>query len=336
MTLNSKPLLAITLGDPSGIGPEVVAKALAEPRTYEISRPLVVGAVHAMQRGISDTGADLRARPVESVDGAGDEHGVVDVLNVDGFEDAEFPIGKHDVTSAKAAHAWIERAVKLCREGAVSAMVTGPVNKESFQMAGVGDLGHQEIFKRISGSDYVATMLVSGVLRCMHLSTHKSLIEAAKYVTRENVLRAIRLTQEHFLRWGFDSPRIAVSGLNPHASDNGLIGREELDEIGPAIEDARAEGIDANGPVPADSVFNQAIDGKWDVVVVMYHDQGHIPIKVHGFEESISVNLGIPWLRTSVDHGTAFDIAGTGKAQAVSMNEAIKLATELSTGQKMG
>ena len=211
-------------------------------------------------------------------------------------------------------------------------MVTAPVNKEALNLAGSTDMGHQEVFKRMSGSDYVATMLVSGTLRCMHLSTHRSLKRAAEYATRENILMATKLTDETFKSWGFENPRIAIAALNPHGGENGMIGDEEITDIRPAVEDAQALGINASGPIPADSVFNQAIDGRWDVVVVLYHDQGHIPIKVHGFEESVSVNLGIPWIRTSVDHGTAFDIAGKGIAQAVSMREAIKLATQLATG----
>ncbi len=320
------------MGDPSGIGAEVIAKALQKPEIYDISRPVVVGTVRGMQEALRQVGSKDRVRSVESVTDAQCKRGTVDVLNVDGFEDARFPVGKHSAESGKASHAWVERAARLCIKKQVSGMVTAPVNKESWQMAGTGgDIGHQEVFKRLTGSEYVATMLVSGNLRCMHLSTHKPLREACAYVTRKNVLRAVRLTDRHFKEWGFASPRIAVAALNPHASDNGLIGREELDEIKPAVEDARAGGINALGPVPADSVFNQAIAGKYDVVVVMYHDQGHIAIKVHGFEESISVNLGIPFLRTSVDHGTAFDIAGKNKADATGMVEALKLAAALAS-----
>ncbi len=326
-----KPLIAITLGDPSGIGPEVVAKALQRRELYERMRPFVVGTAKDMQAALDVIGSGDSVKPLEAAADAVGNPGVIEVLNVDGFEDTEFPLGTHSAESGRASHAWVERAATLCLDGTIGAMVTAPVNKESWQMAGGPDLGHQEVFKRLTGSDYVATMLVSGVLRCMHLSTHRSLRNACDYVTRENVLRAIRLTDKHFRDWGFDNPRIAVAGLNPHASDNGLIGREELDEIGPAIEDAKSDGINASGPVPADSVFNQAIDGRFDVVVVMYHDQGHIPIKVHGFEESISVNLGIPFIRTSVDHGTAFDIAGQNKAQEISMVEAIKVGASLAS-----
>jgi 4-hydroxythreonine-4-phosphate dehydrogenase len=256
----------------------------------------------------------------------------LEILNMDGFEDESFPLGTHSVLSGAASHQWVETAAKLARSGEIDAMVTAPINKEAWQMAEMPDLGHQEVFKRLSGSDYVATMLVSGKLRCMHLSTHKPLKDAVEYVTKDNILMAVRLTEKHFRDWGFDPPRIAVAALNPHASDNGLIGSEEAEIITPAIEAAKAEGIAATGPIPADSVFNQAIDGRHDVVVVMYHDQGHIPIKVHGFEESISVNLGIPWLRTSVDHGTAFDITGKWIADETSMVEAIKVAAGLASG----
>lgn len=325
----TKPLLAITMGDPCGIGAEVIVKALQRREVYEIARPFVVGTVKEMQAAVSLAGSKDRVRPIEAVSEARCQQGVIEVLNVDGSEDTRFPTGEHSVEAGKASHAWVERAARLCIEKQVAGMVTAPVNKESWQMSGSADIGHQEVFKRLTGSEYVATMLVSGKLRCMHLSTHKPLREACAYVTRQNVLRAIKLTDRHFRGWGFKSPRIAVAGLNPHASDNGLIGREELDEIVPAVADAKAAGINAAGPVPADSVFNQAIGGKYDVVLVMYHDQGHIAIKVHGFEESVSVNLGIPFLRTSVDHGTAFDIAGKNKADETSMVEALKLAAQL-------
>ncbi|OAI42012.1 4-hydroxythreonine-4-phosphate dehydrogenase, partial [bacterium SCGC AG-212-C10] len=246
------------------------------------------------------------------------------------------PVGQLSLDSAKAAHAWVERAARLCLAGEVDAMVTAPVNKEAWTRAGITDTGHQEVLKRLSNAGHVTTLLASGNLRCMHLSTHKSLAQACAFVTRANVLEAIALTHDYFVRWGFAQPRIAVAALNPHASDNGLIGREELDEIAPAIADAQARGIDATGPHPADSVFNHAIAGEYDVVVVMYHDQGHIAIKVHGFEQSVSVNLGLPFIRTSVDHGTAFDIAGKGIADETSMIEAVKLAVSLATGSKLG
>jgi 4-hydroxythreonine-4-phosphate dehydrogenase len=309
------------MGDPSGVGPEVIAKALAKPEVRALAELSVIGSAQAL----FDTWSKL------ALPGAPPP-----VTEIHGIPEGPFPLGELSVDSARAAHAWVEFAARLCIAGEAGAMVTAPVNKEAFQLAGITDTGHQEVLARLSGATNVKTMLISGQLRCMHLSTHKSLAEACRYVTRENVLHAIELTQRHFAAWGIASPRIAVAALNPHASDNGLIGREELDEIAPAIADARLLGIDASGPHPADSVFNAAIAGKYDVVVVMYHDQGHIPIKVHGFEQSISVNLGLPIIRTSVDHGTAFDIAGQGIADETSMVEAIRLAANLATGNGLG
>jgi 4-hydroxythreonine-4-phosphate dehydrogenase len=313
-----RPRIAVTMGDPSGIGPEVIAKALARPEVSGSTDLTVIGSTAVLFETWQRLGLESAPPAITELAGVGE---------------GPFPIGELSVASALAAHAWIEHAARMCLDGRVDAMVTAPINKEAFQLAGITDTGHQEVLQRLSGAAHVATMLVSGQLRCMHLSTHKSLAEACKYVTRANVLRAIELTHEHFTRWGFTRPRIAVAALNPHASDNGLIGREELDEIAPAIADAQAKGIEASGPHPADSVFNAAIARKYDVVVVMYHDQGHIAIKVHGFERSISVNLGLPIIRTSVDHGTAFDIAGKGLADETSMVEAIALATGLVNGK---
>ena len=334
--MTTKPKIAITMGDPSGIGPEVVLKALTgHPEIYDWCTPFLVGSMKGTEHVMQHLPADLTLSTVSSHEEIVGSPMNVEILNSDGFEDEGFPLGTHSALSGAASHQWVETAAKLARSSEIDAMVTAPINKEAWQMAEMPDLGHQEVFKRLSGSDYVATMLVSGKLRCMHLSTHKPLKDAVEYVTKDNILMAVRLTEKHFRDWGFDPPRIAVAALNPHASDNGLIGSEEAEIITPAIEAAVAEGIAATGPIPADSVFNQAIDGRHDVVVVMYHDQGHIPIKVHGFEESISVNLGIPWLRTSVDHGTAFDITGKWIADETSMVEAIKVAAGLASGESL-
>ena len=243
MTARS-PLLALTQGDPSGIGPEVVAKALSKPEVRSLADLSVVGSAQVLfdaWRRLSLPGAPPP------------------VTEIQGVPEGPFPIGQLSLDSARAAHAWIEFAAKLCLAGEAAAMVTAPVNKDAFQRAGIADTGHQEVLSRLSGATNVKTMLISGRLRCMHLSTHKSLAEACRYVTRENVLAAVQLTHAHFAGWGVPSPRIAVAALNPHASDNGLIGREELDEIAPAVTEACALGIDASGPHPADSVFNAAI-----------------------------------------------------------------------------
>ena len=329
--MTDKPLLAVTIGDPSGIGPEVVVKALQDRSMYDIMRPVLVGTVGVVQKALNAIKSSDTVVGVDTPAAAKCEPGTIEVISPADWEGTEFPVGKHDAGSGAASHLWVEEAAKMCIAGDVEGMVTAPVNKESWFMGGSKDTGHMEVFRRLSGSNYVATMLVSGPMRCMHLSTHKSLGEAVKYVTTENIMTATRLTQKMFKEWGFDNPRIAIAALNPHASDNGLIGSEEADEIAPAVAQAIAEGIDASGPHPADTVFNSASAGKYDVVVVMYHDQGHIPIKVYGVEESVTVNLGLPFLRTSVDHGTAFDIAGTGIASDVSMIEALKLGASLAS-----
>ena len=329
--MTEKPLLAVTIGDPSGIGPEVVVKALQDRSMYAIMRPVLVGTVGVVQKALDTIKSTDTVVGVDTAADAKCEAGTIEVISPGDWKDIEFPVGKHDAGSGAASHLWVEEAAKMCIAADVEGMVTAPVNKESWFIGGSKDTGHMEVFKRLTGSSYVATMLVSGPMRCMHLSTHKSLGDAVKYVTTENIMTATRLTQKMFKEWGFDNPRIAIAALNPHASDNGLIGSEEADEIAPAVAQAIAEGIDASGPHPADTVFNSASAGKYDVVVVMYHDQGHIPIKVYGVEESVTVNLGLPFLRTSVDHGTAFDIAGTGIASDVSMIEALKLGASLAS-----
>ena len=229
----------------------------------------------------------------------------------------------------EAAFRSIAKAAELTLAGKVKALVTAPINKEATKLAGYQDMGHLEYLAHITGAPEYATMLVTGPLSVVHLTTHYSLKDACKLVTRERILAKLKLTNDSFLKWGVKQPRIAVAGLNPHAGEGGLLGREEIEEIKPAVKEAQHLGIDARGPFPADSVFNRAINGEFDVVLALYHDQGHIPIKVYGFEKSVSIALGLPFIRTSVDHGTAFDIAGKGVANSESLSEAIKTAVKL-------
>jgi 4-hydroxythreonine-4-phosphate dehydrogenase len=224
---------------------------------------------------------------------------------------------------------YIAKATELTLAGEVKALVTTPINKEATKLAGYQDIGHLEYLARITGAPEYATMLVTGPLSVVHLTTHYSLKDACKLITKERILAKLKLTHDSFLKWGVKQPRIAVAGLNPHAGEGGLFGSEEIEEIEPAVKEARHLGIDAQGPFPADSVFNRAINGEFDVVLALYHDQGHIPIKVYGFERSVSIALGLPFIRTSVDHGTAFDIAGKGIANPESLTEAIKTAVKL-------
>ena len=328
-----KPIIAITMGDPCGIGPEVIAKALAQGDVYAGCRPLVIGSLRSMQQAVNLTGASLNVHVVESPLGAGLSPGLVDVLDIHNLNPQDITVGKVSPPCGRAAMEWVSRAAELALAGQVNALTTAPINKEAASLAGYKAIGHMELLQEVSGAPDVATMLMSGRLRVVHLTTHRSLRVACEHVTKDRILAKLVLTHDSFTRWGISGPSIAVAALNPHGSDGGLLGNEEAEEIMPAVEEARRKGIAAYGPVPADIVFHQAIRGDYDVVLAMYHDQGHIPIKVHGFERSITANLGLPFVRTSVDHGTAFDIAGKGIAQHESMLEAIKLAVSLSLGK---
>ena len=321
------------MGDPCGIGPEVTAKALSRPRVYERCRPVVLGSAAALRAAIETAGNGVRAKTVRSPGEAAGDPGEIVVLDPQNLDYASLAPGKLSAEAGRASVEWVLRAGELAASGAVSAIVTAPINKEACGLAGYEDVGHMEIFQTQTGAAEVATMLMAEELRVVHLTTHRSLRAACDYVTRENVLAKIELTHRSFEEWGCRSPRIGVAALNPHAGDGGIIGHEEAAEIAPAVRDARSRGIDAVGPVPADTVFNQAIDGKLEVVLAMYHDQGHIPIKVHNWAKSVSVNLGLPFVRTSVDHGTAFDIAGKGVADETSMVEAIAVAVALAEGK---
>ena len=335
VTSNGKPLVAITMGDPAGIGAEVTARSLADGRVYEKCRPFVVGSAAAMEAAGRLVGSQKSTRVVHSLaDLDGATHSV-DVLDLENLDYASLDRGRVSKEAGRASVEWVIKAAELAASGEVQAIVTAPINKEACSLAGYPDVGHMEIFQRHTGASEVATMLMAEQLRVVHLTTHKSLRIACDFVTRENVLSKVMLTDEHFRRWGYPTPRIGVAALNPHASDGGLIGDEEEKHISPAVEAARSQGVEATGPVPADTIFNQAINGKYDVVLAMYHDPGPIPIKAHTWAKSVSVNLGLPFIRTSVDHGTAFDIAGKGVADHESMLEAIGVAVDLAAEARL-
>lgn len=256
------------------------------------------------------------------------------LVDVAAARPADFSMGKVQAGCGEAAVQAVEWAAKACLDGTLSAMVTCPLNKEAIHAAGyVDDLGHQEILARLSGAQWTATMLMTPGLKVAHLSTHKSLIQAAQYVQRDTIVSKLQLINQTVTQWGLTNPQIAVAALNPHGGEGGLLGREEIEEIAPAVADAQAQNIAAHGPIPADSVFNRAIEGEFDVVLALYHDQGHIAIKVHNFHESTTATLGIPFVRTSVDHGTAFDIAGQGIANPQGLKAAIDTAQSIVAGQ---
>ena len=332
----SKPII-VTLGDPAGVGPEVAAKVIsARSQAQASASPLLfVGSAWGLQKGAEAAGVVLPELPaVTAVEAAGPGLSLLDPDGPTAAAPGGFEFGRVDAECGRLAVSAVEFAARACIDGRAAAMVTCPINKEAIHAAGfVDDIGHQEILARMTAARWTATMLMTPGLKVVHLSTHKSLIEAARYVRQDTVLEKLSLMRDTLTGWGLDAPRIAVAALNPHGGEGGLLGREEIEELAPAVAAARARGIDATGPIPADSVFNRAIDGEFDVVLALYHDQGHIAIKVHDFHQSTTATLGIPFIRTSVDHGTAFDIAGSGKADPRGLHAAIEAAEVLVAGE---
>jgi 4-hydroxythreonine-4-phosphate dehydrogenase len=318
-------VVAVTMGDPAGIGPEVVAKALAEP---DHPRAVVVGDAQLLERAVRLLELPLRVNVVVHPRDAEHAADAIDVVAATELP-TDLPFGDLDARAGDAAYRYVRRAVELALDGEVHAIATAPLNKEAMHLAGHAYPGHTELLAELCGVEDYAMMLVTEDLRVVHVSTHVSLQEAIRRVAHERELTVIRLADRSLRRLGFDRPRVAVAGLNPHAGENGLFGSEDADVIAPAVDAAKGEGIDASGPWPPDTVFMQARQGRFDVVVVQYHDQGHIPIKLLGFDTGVNVTVGLPFFRTSVDHGTAFDIAGSGKADAASMRAALHLAADL-------
>ncbi|MFC2070509.1 4-hydroxythreonine-4-phosphate dehydrogenase PdxA [Chloroflexota bacterium] len=330
MPSSEKPIIAITMGDAAGIGPEIIVKALRQQQIYDICRPLVVGDGSVLQHAIKLINSSIKLRPGNTASKTQGEFGTIDFLDLKNLDGVEVPTGQVSGACGRGAMEYIEKAARLALSGEVRAIATAPINKESVIAAGYTDTGHMKFLARTTSTTEYAAMLVTGPLRVVHLTDHYSLKEACELVTKENILAKLKLTHNSFKQWGFKHPRIGVAALNPHGSDGGLFGSEETAQIAPAVTEAQTLGIDARGPFPADSIFYRAINGEFDVVLAMYHDQGHIAIKVHGFEKSVAVTLGLPFVRTSVDHGTAFDIAGKGIADSQSLEEAIRTAVSLS------
>lgn len=330
-----KPIIGITLGDPTGIGPEVVAKALSDDSVTSVCKPVVIGNMAVLNRAFNlvqknKPTLNLVSSPLAHE--MGDES-IIPVIDLaDNPDLLQLPLGTISSVAGKASIDWVIKAAHLAIDGEIDAIATAPINKAAGKLAGFEDIGHMEIFQRLTQSSRVLTMLMTKGLRVVHLTTHRSLRIACDYVTKDNILHALRVTNNFFQEQGFPSPKIAVAALNPHGGEEGLLGMEEIDAIIPAVKEANNEGIYTVGPIPADTIFQQAISGLYDVVLALYHDQGHIPIKVHGWEESITTNLGLPFIRTSVDHGTAFDIAGKGIANPSGMVAAILAAAALASG----
>jgi 4-phospho-D-threonate 3-dehydrogenase / 4-phospho-D-erythronate 3-dehydrogenase len=333
------PILAITMGDPAGIGPEIAAKTFANADIYGICRPLLIGNTGIMERAIQVTGTNLLINKIIDVSQATFAPGIIDIIDIDGPVD-EIKFGKVSARAGDLAFQAVKLAIDLAMQGKVDGTVTGPINKEAINEAGHHFSGHTEIYAHFTNTKKYAMLLVDENIKVIHVTTHVSLRKACDLIKKERVLEVIQLLNEALKRLGNPAPRLGVAGLNPHSGDGGLFGTEETDEILPAIEEARKSGIIVDGPVPADTLFALANGGKFDGCVAMYHDQGHIPFKLLGFNwdqekktmksvKGVNITLGLPIIRTSVDHGTAFEIAGKGIASPDALLHAIEYAVIL-------
>ncbi|MGI9165798.1 MAG: 4-hydroxythreonine-4-phosphate dehydrogenase PdxA [Pyrinomonadaceae bacterium] len=326
----SLPRIAITMGDPAGIGPEVVLKAIAEEEIRRICIPVIIGdaqlLAHTARTLDLQCGYDI-VREGEPIPEHLTDPVIFHLDNIGGFIEPGIESG----AAGKAAAGYIEAAVQLCAAGSVDAIATAPINKRALFLGGYSFPGHTEFLAHLTGSEEYAMAFVAANLRIVLLSTHVPLAEAIRMVERDRIMRVINLTHRELKRWGLEQPRLAVAALNPHGAEGGLFGIEEASEIAPAIEACHGvEGINVHGPFSADTVFLRASRGEFDAVIACYHDQAMIPVKCLSFGEAVNVTLGLPFIRTSVDHGTAFDIAGKGLAEHSSMVAAIKLAADLS------
>ena len=344
----SMKIIGITMGDPASIGPEITAKALSDPSVYERCKPLVVGDVPVMEEALKITGLSgkLKIHTIGDVSEAMFEYGTIDVCHMGMVDMDKLQRGKVSAMAGNAAFQYVKKVIGLAMDHKIDATVTNALNKEAMNLAGHHYSGHTEIYADYTGTRKYTMMLDHENLRVVHVSTHVSLREACDRVKKDRILEVIRIAHQACRRLGIFQPKIGVAGLNPHSGANGMFGREEIEEITPAIQAARDEGIQADGPVPPDTVFSKARGGWYDIVVAMYHDQGHIPLKVVGFvynqEEQkwdavagVNITLGLPIIRASVDHGTAFDQAGTGLASELSLTNAMDYAIRMAETEEM-
>lgn len=338
-----RPILGISVGDPGGIGPEVTTKALTLQEIYALCRPLVISDVEVMQEAVRITGLNLGINQISTPVQGIYRFGTLDVLHIPNMPAQKIRYGKVTPEQGEASFQYVAKLIELALAGEIHCTVTGPIHKEAINAAGHHFAGHTEIFASMTSTKDYAMMLAHGAFRVVHVSTHVSLKEACERVKKERILKVITLSQEVLEKLGIREPRIGVAALNPHGGEGGLFGREEQEEIAPAVEEAKNKGILAEGPIPADTVFSKMLGGMYDLVIVMYHDQGHIPVKLVGFRydentgtwsevSGVNVTLGLPIVRVSVDHGTAFGKAGKGIANAQSMIEAIRMAAVLAVG----
>ena len=324
-----RPYIAIPLGDPAGIGPEIVLKTLAEQEIVDIAKCVVVGDAKVLKNAMTFPGIpQLEIKVIHQPEEGDYSAGVLNLIDLDNIDMAKFPIGQVDGMCGKAAYEYIAKCIGLANARKVAAVSTTPVNKESFKAGGVNFIGHTEIFGALTGTPDPLTLFEVHGMRVFFLTRHVSLRQACDLITKERIKDYVHRCTEALRVLGITEGTMAVAGLNPHSGEHGLFGDEEVRAVIPAVEELQKEGYQVVGPIGADSVFHQALQGRYNSVLSLYHDQGHIATKTLDFERTIAVTAGMPILRTSVDHGTALDIAGTGKASAVSLIEAVRLAVK--------
>lgn len=340
LTMTNRPILAITMGDPASIGPEIAVKALLRPEVYEICRPLLFGDAKVFEQIIDILQLPAKINVVHKVADAEFVFGAIDVFDLNILDVSKLEFGKIDAKCGEASFQAVKKAIELAIAKEVDATVTGPINKKSINEAGHHFAGHTEIYAHYTGTKKYAMLLVEDNINVIHVSTHVSLRHACDLVKKDRIIQVIELIVDGLKRLGKTNLKIGVAGLNPHSGDNGLFGTEDIEEIAPAIEEAKRLGYDVEGPVPPDTMFAKAAMGAYGGVVAMYHDQGHIPFKLAGFKwnaekqqmdsvKGVNITLGLPIIRTSVDHGTAFEIAGKGIASPDAMLLAIESAVQL-------
>jgi 4-hydroxythreonine-4-phosphate dehydrogenase len=340
-----KPIIGITMGDPASIGPEIAIKALLNKEIYDICKPLLVGDAVVFNAIIERLNLKAAINVIDKISDAQFKFGVIDVFDLHNIEMSQFNFGEISAMAGEAAFQSVKKVIELALAGEIDATVTGPINKKSINEAGHHYAGHTEIYADLTGTRKYAMLLVEDNLKVIHVSTHVSLRQACDLVKQDRILEVIDLLHNGLISLGETNLKIGVAGLNPHAGDSGLFGTEEELEILPAVEEARRRGYDVDGPVPPDTLFAKAATGAYGGVVAMYHDQGHIPFKLTGFQwdaekqqmksvKGVNITMGLPIIRTSVDHGTAFEIAGKGVASADAMVLAIESAVQLSKYRK--
>ena len=334
MTDTPKPLLAITMGDPAGSGAEIVTKSLAEAEIRQVCRPVVIGDAATMKEALALTGMPGEVRAIGDVSEARFEPELIEVVDLENVDLGKLERGRNNPMCGQASYEYIKLATELAMAGTVDAIVTSAISKEALNGAGHHYDGHTGLLAHLCGTPDVTMLLVAGRLRVAHVSTHLSLREAIERVRPERILKVLELADDGIRKLGVDNPRLAVAGLNPHAGEGGLFGDEDSKHITPAIEEARRRGLDASGPHPGDTVFFRTLHGEFDGAIAMYHDQGHVAAKMLGIWLGVNVTLGLPIIRTSVEHGTSFDKAGKGTADPRSLNGALRLASTMAVSRK--